>query len=145
MKIVTRDYSSEIIGKIHTLLYLLGSNAGSSGFFQASYAVYLVVEQPERLQYITKYLYPAVAREYDTNWRAVERNIRHIANRAWHANPDLLRKMVKETGAHSTDLEAPESAEHLCAKCADYAAHWAPVAEEVWQKTHGENGDKNNE
>lgn len=93
MKIVTRDYNSEITGKIHTLLYLLGANAGSCGFFQASYAVYLVVEQPERLQYITKYLYPAVAREYDTNWRAVERNIRHVANRAWHANPDLLRKI----------------------------------------------------
>ena len=60
-------------------------------------------------------------------------------------NPEFLQQMVKETGAHSTDLEAPESAEHLCAKCADYAAHWAPVAEDVWQKTHGVNGDGGNE
>lgn len=26
-----------------------------------------------------------------------------------------------ETGAHSTDLQSPESVEHLCGKCAEYA------------------------
>ena len=31
-------------------------------------------------------------------------------------NPELLRKMVHETGAHSTDLQSPESVEHLCEK-----------------------------
>ncbi len=39
-------------------------------------------------------------------------------------NPQMLRKMVEETGAHSTDLESPESVEHLCAKCDPYAAIW---------------------
>ena len=28
-------------------------------------------------------------------------------------NPEILQRMVKETGAKSTDLESPESAEHL--------------------------------
>ena len=32
-------------------------------------------------------------------------------------NPELLEKMVHETGAHSTDLQSPESVEHLCEKC----------------------------
>lgn len=94
MIISTKDYDSNIMGKVHTTLYLLGSNAGNCGFFQTSYAVFLVVEQPERLQYITKWLYPEVAREFDTNWRAVERNVRHIANRAWHVNPELLREIA---------------------------------------------------
>ena len=52
-------------------------------------------------------------------------------------NPQLLRQMVEETGAHQTNLESEESVEHLCEKCDDYAAQWKPVAEEVWaSQTH---------
>ena len=47
-------------------------------------------------------------------------------------NPDMLRKMVKETGAHSTDLESPEEVDHLCEKCDDYAKTWAPEAQKIW-------------
>ena len=47
-------------------------------------------------------------------------------------NPELLEKMVHETGAHSTDLQSPESVEHLCEKCKAYAADWQPPADEVW-------------
>ncbi|MBQ9828282.1 MAG: radical SAM protein [Lachnospiraceae bacterium] len=47
-------------------------------------------------------------------------------------NPDLLRQIVKETGAHQTNEESEEDVEHLCAKCDDYAAAWAPAAEENW-------------
>lgn len=52
-------------------------------------------------------------------------------------NPEILQRIVKETGAKSTDLEAPESAEHLCSKCVDYAKNWAPVADKIWQDTYG--------
>ena len=48
-------------------------------------------------------------------------------------NPQLLRKMVHDTDAHQTNMESPESVEHLCEKCDDYAKEWAPVAEEVWR------------
>ena len=48
-------------------------------------------------------------------------------------NPERLRDMVASAGAQSTDLQSPESAEHLCAKCDRYAANWAPVAEELWK------------
>ena len=54
-------------------------------------------------------------------------------------NPDKLREMVKETGARSTDLEAPEVVDHLCDKCVSYANCWQPVADEVWEKTHPKN------
>ena len=53
-------------------------------------------------------------------------------------NPELLPKMVAESGAHSTDLEAPETAEHLCEKCRGYAACWKPTAEALWQAEHPE-------
>ena len=47
-------------------------------------------------------------------------------------NPELLQKMVHETGAHSTNLESPESVEHLCAKCKEYAQNWQPNADRIW-------------
>lgn len=47
-------------------------------------------------------------------------------------NPELLREMVKKTGAKSTDLESPESVDHLCDKCENYAKHWKPKADELW-------------
>ena len=47
-------------------------------------------------------------------------------------NPEILQQMVAQTGAKSTDLQSPESAEHLCGKCAEYAAHWKPCAEKLW-------------
>ncbi|MDE6996886.1 MAG: radical SAM protein [Oscillospiraceae bacterium] len=47
-------------------------------------------------------------------------------------NPELLRKMVKETGAHSTDLQSPECVDHLCGKCESYARHWKPEADRLW-------------
>ena len=50
-------------------------------------------------------------------------------------NPELLRKMVHETGAHSTDLQSPESVDHLCDKCKSYAANWQPTADEIWSHT----------
>ena len=47
-------------------------------------------------------------------------------------NPEILQQMVAQTGAKSTDLQSPEPAEHLCGKCAEYAAHWKPCADKLW-------------
>ncbi|MGN0039223.1 MAG: radical SAM protein [Coriobacteriales bacterium] len=48
-------------------------------------------------------------------------------------NPDALERMVRESGAHCTDLQEEESAEELCAKCRPFAAEWAPLAQELWE------------
>lgn len=50
-------------------------------------------------------------------------------------NPEILQRLVKESGAHSTDLQSPETPEHLCGKCVEYAAKWAPEAERLWKET----------
>ena len=47
-------------------------------------------------------------------------------------NPQLLEEMVHRTGAHNTDLASPESVEHLCAKCRQYAADWQEAADRLW-------------
>lgn len=50
-------------------------------------------------------------------------------------NPEKLREMVAVSGAHSTDLQSPESVEHLCSKCDRYARDWEPVADELWENS----------
>lgn len=50
-------------------------------------------------------------------------------------NPEILQRMVKETGAKSTDLQSPENVEHLCGKCEQYAKNWQPRADELWAQT----------
>lgn len=53
-------------------------------------------------------------------------------------NPEFLRKMVRETGAHSTDPQSPESADHLCSKCDSYAACWKAEADRLWAESRAE-------
>lgn len=50
-------------------------------------------------------------------------------------NPEILQRIVRETGAKSTDLQSPESVEHLCAKCHEYAQNWAPEADKLWNES----------
>ena len=57
-------------------------------------------------------------------------------------NPEFLRKMVEETGAHSTDPQSPESAEHLCSKCDEYAACWKSEADRLWAENRAEKEGK---
>lgn len=51
-------------------------------------------------------------------------------------NPGALSQIVAESGAHSTDLESPEDADELCAKCIECAEKWEITAEEIWER-HG--------
>lgn len=49
-------------------------------------------------------------------------------------NPEKLRTMVKQTGAVSTDVEAPEDVDTLCDRTVPYAAAWAPKAQALWRQ-----------
>ena len=46
------------------------------------------------------------------------------------------RDALHRTGAHSTDLQSPESVEHLTEKTEPYARNWTPSADELWQCSH---------
>lgn len=83
------------ISQIYTLLYQLGLTANYTGFFYISYAVYLAVQQPDRLLLVTKWLYPEVAKHYATTWRCVERNIRTAVNVVWDTNSELLEALAR--------------------------------------------------
>jgi MoaA/NifB/PqqE/SkfB family radical SAM enzyme len=47
-------------------------------------------------------------------------------------NPENIRDMVAESGAHSTQPGDHESAVFLCNKCTPVAEKWAPVADRIW-------------
>ena len=49
-------------------------------------------------------------------------------------NPEILQRMVHETGAHSTDVEQDEPVEHLCGKCVEYAKEWKGTADRLWKE-----------
>ena len=83
------------ISEVYDLLYRLGVTADYIGFFQASYAIYLAILHPKRLLHLTKLLYPAVAKRYDTSWQRVERNIRTVIGIAWDCNRTLLIELAR--------------------------------------------------
>ncbi len=58
-------------------------------------------------------------------------NCNHLQPCPMLENPEILGKIVHDVDAVSTDLQSPETPEHLCAKCVDYAADWAPKAQEL--------------
>ena len=89
--------NADLYVQIHDVLYSLGVTEKYVGFFHTSYAVYLTVQQPERLLFITKWLYPDVARRYSTNWRNVERSIRTVIRVAWILRPELLSHIAGYT------------------------------------------------
>ena len=51
-------------------------------------------------------------------------------------NPQALARMVHESGAESTDVEAPEDVDALTGKCREKAEKWAVKAAELWSESH---------
>ena len=81
--------------QIYHLLHQLGADTNYTGFFQTAYAVSLALEDPYRLRLVTKWLYPDVATQYHTNWKAVEYNIRKTITIIWDVSPELLTTIAQ--------------------------------------------------
>lgn len=80
--------------EIRRLLRRLGVTENYMGFPYTVCAVQLLKEDPERLQLITKLLYPDVAARCRSTWRRVERDIRTISATAWRNNRPLLTELA---------------------------------------------------
>jgi len=52
-------------------------------------------------------------------------------------NPEMLKMMVEQTGAFSTDMKAPEDVNDLISKTVSASEKWAPVADRLWECSHG--------
>ena len=53
-------------------------------------------------------------------------------------NPEMIKKMVEASGAHSTDMQAEEPVDSLIAKTIPYAENWKPVADRLWKERQDE-------
>ena len=93
---------------VYDLLYQLGVTANYTCFFHTACAVSLCVEQPDRLLLVTKWLYPEVAKQYRTNWKAVEWNIRTVSCIIWREGRSLLEEL-----AHRHLEQKPRNAQML--------------------------------
>lgn len=63
-------------------------------------------------------------------------NSNHLRPCPMLENPEALGEMVRRSGAHSTDLEKPETTEDVFRRCRPYATAWQPVADELWKHNH---------
>lgn len=63
-------------------------------------------------------------------------NCNHLRPCPMLENPERLAAMVKNSGAHSTDMQSPEDADKLKEKCKPYAEAWAPTADKLWKESH---------
>lgn len=77
------------------LLLQLGLYAGWRQGLYLLTALRLIHEKPERLQLVTKWLYPDVAAACHTTYAAVERGIRVACDNIWYrGNYDLLIRIT---------------------------------------------------
>lgn len=77
------------------LLLRLGVHIGRRQGLYLLTALHLIHEDPSRLQFVTKWLYPAVAAACHSSLSAVERGIRLACDKLWyHGNYELLMRIV---------------------------------------------------
>ena len=92
--VVVYDLESLVTDFIHEL----GVPAHIKGYQYMRTAIMMVVENMELLNYITKQLYPAIAKQYSTTSSRVERAIRHSIEVAWsRGKPETMNEIFGYT------------------------------------------------
>ena len=77
------------------ILYQFGIYPTLRGYHITWVAVDVGREDPEKLQRLTRWLYPAGGRRCGCSSAAVERNLRAAVNRAWETNPKLFSQIAR--------------------------------------------------
>lgn len=68
---------------VTTMIHEVGIPAHIKGYMYLREAIMLVIEDTDLMNYITRQLYPSVAKTYNTSASRVERSIRHAIKVAW--------------------------------------------------------------
>lgn len=80
------------------ILDSLGANKSYTGYDYVVYGLLLMLEEKESVTCITKSLYIDIAKQYNTTWNCVEKNIRTVVKSVWNsANSELLKKIFKRS------------------------------------------------
>ncbi|MDI6617926.1 MAG: radical SAM protein [Clostridiales bacterium] len=69
-------------------------------------------------------------------------NTNHLRPCPMFDNPEIIRQMVHDSGAHSTQLVDEESVDDLVEKTMPAAKRWKPTADKLWEKTLKEKEEK---
>ena len=83
------------MGRIYDVLRALGIRRTYKGYYYVADAVRLVMTDASRLLYISKYLYPEIARIHGTSMNCVERDIRTVVTSCWQSEyAEVLETMA---------------------------------------------------
>jgi len=94
---VSRDLETEVTSVIHEI----GVPAHIKGYQYLRDSIMMSVENMEILDFITKELYPTIAKKYSTTPSRVERAIRHAIEVAWErGSTDFIDKLFGYTVNH---------------------------------------------
>ena len=81
---------------ISNILIKIGMPANIKGYRYAREAIKIVISNPEAMNAVTKNLYPAVAKIFDTLPSRIERSIRHAIEKAYmNGNVDIQKEFFK--------------------------------------------------
>ena len=69
--------------QVTDILHQIGVPAHIKGYHYLRDSILMSIENPEIINAVTKQLYPAVAKKYETTSSRVERAIRHAIEVAW--------------------------------------------------------------
>lgn len=77
--------------QVTDILHQIGVPAHIKGYHYLRDSILMSIENPEIINAVTKQLYPAVAKKYETTSSRVERAIRHAIEVAWdRGDVDIL-------------------------------------------------------
>lgn len=71
----------------------LGITRNYRGYRQLVLAVWLALEDEDRMLNVINFIYKPVGEQLRCDYRTVERNIRTIINRVWNENDKQLKKL----------------------------------------------------
>lgn len=85
-------------GKVTEIIREIGIPAHIKGYQYIREGIMMAVEDPNMLNYITKLLYPTIAKKYKTTSSSVERAIRHAIEVAWsRGKMDIIQELFGYT------------------------------------------------
>ena len=106
---MTVEHDETLTHRVHQELRHLHISGNLRGFYYLAHAIELTVQNPFRVQFITKDLYPAIAKRYKVSPASVERAIRTAINACWTRDGrEALDQM-----AHYHVTQCPRSAEFI--------------------------------
>ena len=95
-----------VYDQITSYLLNLGMPANLRGYHFVRLAICMCIEDVENLNYITKHLYPEIAKQFKITSSAVDRAIRTAIEKTWsRGNPNVLNKVFRHSKGNPTNKE----------------------------------------